>query len=88
MYVHRLLYVLSGVLLVIGTLALPGVRQTAVTLLPYTWEVELEEVPLLALFGGALATLFIARTLQLLTDIRNQLYRIENELSDFDGYPM
>lgn len=89
MYLYRLLYVLSGLLLILGILlALPGVEQAAVAILTTSLKGELREISLLAPFGGALGALLIARALHLLVDIREQLYRVEDELSDFDEYPM
>ncbi|MFB6231940.1 MAG: hypothetical protein ABEL04_12375 [Salinibacter sp.] len=89
MYLYRLLYVLSGLLLILGILlVLPGAGRTVAAMLPSSLEAELGKPPILALFAGAFGALFVARTLQLLVNIRDKLYRIENELSDFDGYPM
>jgi len=88
-YLYRLLYVLSGLLLILGILlVLPGAGRTVAAMLPSSLEAGLKEAPILALFAGALGALFVARTLQLLVDIRDKLYRIKNERSDFDGYFM
>lgn len=88
MYLYRLLYVLSALLVGGGLLVkIPAVVGYADTILPPLLQVKALEIPFTTLLSASLAVLVAGRVLQVLVDIRRQLLRLRSSVSEASGYP-
>lgn len=88
MYLHRFLYVLAVLVVVAGLLLkIPRTIEYLDAIVPPALLAEGIDIPFTSLLLVSLAVLISGRALEVLVDIRRQLLRIRDSVSETGGYP-